>query len=653
MKFLLALRHRWILLLTCVLLTQAFSAQAHDDDKKKPPTRAKADIAAARLQMDAAKKKLSETGRYSCCVKAPPGSKVAGCDMCAKMNGSCNCGANIAQGKGVCGDCLAGWKTGRGAFPGVDKEKVTLLDSSHQGMPGMDMTTALQELSQAQQTLNKAKRTLVEEKRYSCCIGHAGCDECAYEASCPCAKELAKGQKSSGICGQCYDGQHAGIGRIQGIDMAAIKLNPMQEGMEGMGQDAFAGIPMQRGASGTSWQPDSTPMHAEHRQSGLWRVMQHYNGFLSYDYQSGPRGGDQINGIGWYMVMASRPVGRGELMLRTMLSPEPATVGARGYPLLLQSGEAYHGQPLVDRQHPHDFLMEVAARYRYALDEKTAAFLYAAPSGEPALGPTAFPHRMSAINNPLAPISHHWQDSSHITFGVLTAGVSRGNWQADGSFFNGREPDEKRWDIDPIRFNSYSGRLTYNPGPNWSFQGSYGYLKSPEALRPAEDLRRTTFSAAYNRPLADGGNWASTFVWGRNNHGGSNSDSLLLETDYNIADKNTLFGRIEHVEKLGDDLALVPTGKKFPLTELTLGGIHELTPDKPYQTGVGAAVTFNWTPNDLKALYGGSPVGFWLFLRIRPAAMHMGGHGGEMEMKEMGAAKKEDMKKPAMGKMKQ
>lgn len=603
------------------LMTLPSLSRAHDDDKKKPPTKARADLLAARKLMNAAKQKMIQSGRYACCVKAPPGSKVGGCDICAKTNGSCNCGANLAQGKGVCGDCLGGWKTGRGAFPGIKKESVTLLDSSHQAMPGMEMKDAPPELAQAQAVLNKAKRTLVQETRYACCIGHAGCDECAYEASCPCAKELAKGEKSKGVCGQCYDGQHAGIGRLQGIDTAAIKLNPMQEGMPGMDMDAFAGIPMSREASGTSWQPDSTPAHTNHRMTGLWRVMEHYNAFLTYDNQNGPRGDDQVNSLNWYMLMATRPLGKGELTLRSMFSLEPLTVGKHGYPLLFQNGESVNGKPLVNNQHPHDLFMELAGRFRLTLDSKTAAFLYVAPSGEPALGPTAYPHRLSAMDNPAAPISHHWQDGTHVTFGVLTAGISRDKWQLEGSYFNGREPDENRWDIDPIRLNSYSGRLSFNSGPNWSLQASYGYVKSPEALRPGEDVRRTTLSATYNRPLANDGNWASTFVWGRNSTG-VRADSFLLETSVNIANRNTFFGRIEHVEKTGEDLALLPLDRKIPITEITLGGVHELTQGLKYDTGVGASVTFNWKSQDLDAIYGRSPMGFWLFLRIRPASGH-------------------------------
>ncbi len=410
-------------------------------------------------------------------------------------------------------------------------------------------------------------------------------------------------------------------GKAMPHDMKQMSGHNMSH-MQGMDMmSSFAGIPMTRDASGTSWQPDSTPMHAKHEMSGLWRVMQHYSGFLSYDNQGGPRGSDQVHGIGWYMLMVSRPLGRGELTLRTMLSPEPLTVGKHGYPLLFQSGEAVNGKPLVDVQHPHDLFMELAARYRYKLDDRTAVSLYVAPSGEPAIGPTAFPHRTSALDNPLAPISHHWQDGTHITFGVLTAGISRDKWQLEGSYFNGREPDENRWDIDSIRLNSFAGRLSYNPGSNWNLQSSYAYVKSPESLRPDEDVRRTTLSASYNRPLSEGGNWASTFVWGRNSSHGSNTDSLLLETDYNIANRNTLFGRLEHVVKAGEELALMPTNRKFGITELTLGGVHELTQGRAYQAGIGAAVTFNWKPGDLDSLYGKDPMGVWVFLRIRPAPM--------------------------------
>ena len=604
-------------------------ATAHEDDVKKPPTKAKAELQKARKQMDAAKQKLAQDGKYRCCVKPPPTAKAGGCDTCAKMHGSCNCGANLAQGKGVCGDCLAGWKTGRGAFPNVNKDEVKLLHSGHQALP--DVKAPSPEVAQAQETLVAAKRTLVKEQRFSCCISKGGCDECAYEASCPCAKELAKGEQGKGVCGQCFDGQHAGHGRIQGVDPSHVKLNPEQHGMQEM--EGFAGIPHTREASGTAWQPDSTPMHAHEQSIGLWKAMQHYNAFLAYDRQSGPRGDSQFNSINWWMGMASRQVGKGDLMLRVMLSLEPATVGSRGYPLLFQTGETYRGEPLIDRQHPHDFFMELAARYRHPIGEQTAVSLYFAPSGEPALGPVAFPHRVSAMDNPAAPIGHHWQDASHITFGVLTAGISHRNAQLEGSIFTGREPNEERWDIDRMKFDSYSGRLTYNFGPNWSAQGSYGYLHSPEPLHPGDDVRRATFSVMHNQPREDGGNLATTLVWGRNSAHGGKTDSWLLESSLNLANRNTFFGRLERVGKTGEELGLVsaqglPPDTIHRITQLTLGGVHELTPGKGYQTGVGGALTFNWTPEELKQIYNKSPLGFWLFLRIRPAAMQHGGAQG-------------------------
>lgn len=619
------------------LLATASRALAHDDDKikKLPPTKAKADLVAARLMLDAAKRKLIESGRYSCCVKAPPGSKVAGCDLCVRLNGSCNCAENLRQGKGVCGECLAGWKTGRGAVRGVNAKSVTLLSGCCQAKPGAETASPPAEIAQARDTLNRAKRTLVQETRYACCIGDGGCDECAFEASCPCARRLAEGQKGKGVCGQCYDGLHVGKGRIPGLTAADAKLDPLRHGA----MEAFAGIPHAREASGTAWQPDSSPIHAFQRSAGPWSVMAHYNAYLAYDRQSGPRGDDQVNSLNWAMLMASRPTGKGELMFRAMLSLEPATVGPRGYPLLFQTGETYGGRPLVDRQHPHDLFMEAAARYRYQIGPDTAISLYAAPSGEPALGPVAYPHRVSAANNPITPLSHHWQDSTHITFGVVTAGLSRGNAQIEGSSFTGRAPDEHRWNFDPVRLGSFSGRLTLNPGRHWSLQASYAYIQhyvrvsqAPpggalitrhgaepiDSPNPVHAERRTTFSATYNQPLTDGRNWASTLVWGRSRAHKVSLDALLLESNLELKPRIALFGRAEHVFKAGGDLALAPFTRVFPITQATLGGVYELTPGRPYETALGFAVTRYWKPASLAPVYGTSNDGLWLFLRIRP-----------------------------------
>ena len=586
-------------------------SSAHDEKGKKlPPSKAAADLKLARTQMDTAKRKLAEKGSYSCCIKPPAGAKEPGCDLCAKNNGSCNCGSNLAAGKGVCGECLAGWRTGKGTFPKTKSVDVTLLDSSHQAIPGVAQT--IDEVVAAQATLIKAKKVLVSEKRYSCCIKKGGCDSCAYEANCNCAGEIAKGPKGSGICGDCLDGQHAGIGRIAGIDLNTIKL----EAMHGDMIMAFAGIPENREGSGTSWQPDATPMHGSHTDFGRWMVMTHYNVSLNLDRQTGARGGDQFNSTNWFMLMGQRALGKGDLQLKGMFSLDPLTVGPGGYPLLFQSGEVYGGKALVDKQHPHDLFMELAARYRYPLSDKLAVSLYGGPVGEPALGPVAYPHRASAGVLPMAPISHHWQDSSHISSGVITNGVSYGNLQLEHSIFIGREPDAHRWNIDPIRLDSSSSRLSWNPNVNWSLQASYGELQSPEALHPFDNLRRTTASAQYYRPNASG-YLASSLVWGRNDSGGVKSDSILLEGTYAPSNKWSGTIRLETVDKLGDDLNVLPTNSKNRLTELTLGAIRELAFDKPYSLGIGGAITWNWKPTSLDGAYGKNPMGLWLFVRLK------------------------------------
>lgn len=390
---------------------------------------------------------------------------------------------------------------------------------------------------------------------------------------------------------------------------------PMDHGM----QMSFGPISDTQDASGTAWQPSSTPMHAHHSMSGDWTFMTHYNAFVGYDHQSGPRGADQFNSINWLMLMATHRTPDDDLGFRGMFSLEPFTTTTKGYPLLFQSGEAYHGQPSIDRQHPHDFFMELSARYRYLLNPETVFSLYVAPSGEPALGPPAFPHRMSAMDNPAAPISHHWLDSSHISFGVLTAGIAQKTWQLEGSWFNGREPDEDRWDIEHPKLDSCSGRLSWNPDSEWSAQASYGYLKSPEELHPEEHVRRTTASIINLTTLPDGSHLATTFGWGRNDHGGS-TNAYLIEPSY-LAKSFTVFARGEYVEKNGEELGLLPPNRKIALKQVSVGMSHELVNGQPWQLALGGAVTYTFKPDDLNAAYGSRPMGVWIFLRLRPAAM--------------------------------
>jgi len=308
-----------------------------------------------------------------------------------------------------------------------------------------------------------------------------------------------------------------------------------------------------------------------------------------------------------------------------MLSLDPATVTNRGYPLLLQSGESYRGQPLHDRQHPHDVWMELAAMYERALSPSIGITAYVAPSGEPALGPVAFMHRPSAMDNPVAPLGHHWQDATHISFGVLTAGVFGHHWKLEGSIFNGREPNEERWGFDRIRLDSYSGRFTAHLDSNWTVSAGYGYLASPEALSPGEPTHRTTASLLHGRKIGMEGQLAAALVWGANRHAGMTTHSALFETEAVFDRRNTLYGRAELVGKTAEDLVL-PTGpagftaeSSFAVTALSLGYIREIIHSRDATLGLGFQGTVNVLPSALDPFYGSrTPLGGMVFIRLRP-----------------------------------
>jgi hypothetical protein len=257
-------------------------------------------------------------------------------------------------------------------------------------------------------------------------------------------------------------------------------------------------MPMPREGSGTSWLPDATPMYAIHKQMGAWQLMGHENAFLQSLHESSERVGGQFGSINWVMGMAQRNVERGHLMFRAMFSAEPWTIGGCGYPDLLASGEQCDGQKIHDLQHPHDLFMELAAQYDRPLNDEVSWQVYGGPVGDPALGPVAYPHRLSSMPNPLAPIAHHWLDSTHVSFGVLTAGLYGHKLKAETSVFNGREPDQKRTDFDFGKLDSMSGRVWFLPSATIALQVSGGRLKQAEAaerLGPRLDVNKITASA--------------------------------------------------------------------------------------------------------------------------------------------------------------
>jgi hypothetical protein len=392
--------------------------------------------------------------------------------------------------------------------------------------------------------------------------------------------------------------------------------------------------PMSRESSGTAWVPDSSPMYGRMYMRGRNMLMLHGAAFPRYTDVGSTRGSRRLDAPSWFMGMFSHPLDkRSQLGVRVMMSLDPVIEGQRGYPLLFQTGESAHGLPLHDRQHPHDLFSEVSATYSRLLGGGNSTYLYLGYPGEPALGPPTFMHRLSAMDDPDAPLGHHWQDSTHITFGVFTAGLAHRNLKLEGSVFTGREPDENRYDFDAIRLHSYSGRLSWNPGRNLALQISHGFLRSPEALDPNVDVHRTTASVVYNRSLGPDTNWATSLVWGQNEERDTRqkSNSYLVETDYQRG-ANAWYARAELVRKSGHELVLQTPALEdhlFDVGAYTIGYVRDLKHNTSagIDVGLGAQVTVNSKPSSLDPFYGsGTPVGFEIFFRIRPSRMDHSHH---------------------------
>jgi hypothetical protein len=387
------------------------------------------------------------------------------------------------------------------------------------------------------------------------------------------------------------------------------------------------GEPRTREGSGTAWLPDASPMYALHGMAGAWELMLHGSLYVHYLDDGGDRGREEFGATNWVMGMASRPALGGDLTLRAMLSADPLTAGECGYPDLLATGEFCGGEPLHDQQHPHDVFMELAGIYERALSGNVGLQLYGGPVGEPALGPVAFPHRISSFPNPIAPIGHHWLDSTHIAFGVATAGIYGLRWKAEASLFNGREPGEERYNIDLDALDSYAGRLWLLPNERWALQVSAGRLAEAEIHEiggPTIDVTRMTTSATYHRPMADEGVWASTIAWGRNREEGEATHAFLAETNVNLAERDLFYGRLEVVEKTGGDLVLPEEleEQSFTVGKLGLGYVRQLSPLAGFVPGLGAGVTLSLVPDDLEPFYGSRNLaGLQLFFRLRPMPM--------------------------------
>lgn len=391
-------------------------------------------------------------------------------------------------------------------------------------------------------------------------------------------------------------------------------------------------LPMSRNGSGTGWLPDTSPVYGYMLHSKKWMYMLHGSVFLRYNHQDvagkGTRGGDRFDAPTWFMLMGQRRVGKNGLFhVNTMLSLDPLIEGGRGYPLLFQTGESYKGRPLADRQHPHDFVTGLSVGYAHAFSKNTDVFVYAGYPGEPALGPVTFMHRPSALDNPNSPISHHWVDATHITFGVVTVGVREGRFRLEASSFTGREPDEKRYSFDKPRFDSWSGRLSFNPSASWALQASHGYMKSPEALHPGENVHRTTASAIYSLAMNDENRLNATALWGLNkqrDHKGENA--FLLEAALR-KNKSAVYTRYEFTEKSGEELVLAPlfdAHERFGVHTWTLGINRDLLEWGNTRIAAGGQWSIYKAPARLDGLYGRFPMAVQVYIRLYPALMRAG-----------------------------
>ncbi len=392
--------------------------------------------------------------------------------------------------------------------------------------------------------------------------------------------------------------------------------DPEETVFTGMPSVLSLNIPMSMDGSGTGWLPaaSNTPMHMTH--SGDWMLMNHGNLFVRYTDHGGPRGDEQFSAPNWFMFSAQRAfAGKQQLTFRTMMSLDRVTDGGAGYPLLLQSGESWNGKALVDRQHPHDLFAELSVSYSYSFNTFASAYLYLGYPGEPAIGPAAFMHRPASQFNPDAPIGHHWQDATHITFGVSTIGVIIHNMKFEGSVFTGREPDENRFNFETPLFDSYSGRVSYNPSTEFSLQTSYGFINDPEGH--GDDVKRTSASALYSSTLNDESSVHASLIWGQNEDHHVFLNSFLFEAAY-ITGRFGLYGRHETVDKPRFDLGIsVDKLKLERVRQYTAGISYLLTEQDSFSLRGGIQGMVSTVSQFLEGYYGKNPVSWQIYIQLQ------------------------------------
>jgi hypothetical protein len=451
-----------------------------------------------------------------------------------------------------------------------------------------------------------------------------------------------------------------------GIAILFVALLPRAHAQTSMSASTLIEAEQQHSASGTGIEPASTSVPMLMTARGEWQLMLHANAFVADTQQqaNSERGRDAFFSSNWIMPMAQHKLGRGQFTARAMFSLEPATVGNRNYPELFQQGETAFGNPIVDGQHPHDFFMELAAMYDLPLSHNTLLSLYAAPVGDPAIGPVAYPHRQSASEDPIAALGHHQEDSTHIAFNVVTGGLTYRWARVELSGFHGAEPTEQRWQPEPSpnghAIDSVATRLTISPSADWSGQYSIAHIHSPEALYPNEDQQRQTASimfhhsfhtqptatkpAAGSMPDMPGMNMkpmpatmrispepatdlSTTLLWGRTRSlaGNTKENSYLAEAQLRFAHTNYVWTRMENAGR-SNELLLTP-GSPLPpgFIESPLGHVaafsfgydHDLRLGPHLLAAPGIQLTLYHSPQQLQPVYGVTPTAELFFMRFR------------------------------------
>ncbi len=427
-------------------------------------------------------------------------------------------------------------------------------------------------------------------------------------------------------------------------EMPHDKMHHDQHDMDDVPYIISRNLPMTLNASGTAWHPINSPMYMNFFQKGDWNIMLHYGAFPAFTFQNPVnvnfRGSNEIFLPTWAMIMSSKKIGkRGLLSFKGMISADPILMGGKGYPLLYQTGETHLDEPLIDRQHPHDLFSELAVAYSHAITNDVDAYVYFGFPGEPSIGPPAFMHRPSGLNIPDSPLGHHWQDATHILYGVATTGIRYKRWRLEGSWFTGREPGENRLWFDKPRFDSWSGRINYLLGNSMALQASYSYLHSPEAHEPEKDVNRITASALHNFWFDNETVLSSSLIWGLNRAWDRAapeiifpSHSYLFETALQMH-KFNLFARIELVEKSfhelgieeghhGDEHNVHDEDENVWIGNIKPGASVYLYKQKFFWLDAGFTISFHRTDHSLIPYYGSqNTISYQAFIRMVPPRM--------------------------------